>query len=371
MRVVALASLAVFALALAAIAQDDTSELHLFEGGARRLDVGAMPAGMGPDSTSCAQCHGEIAAEWRSSLHASAWTDPVFQAAYVREPLAFCRNCHAPLHEGDRPTGIAARDGVSCIVCHVRGGEILGTGTAGSRAPHPVKVVPALDTSAYCGSCHEFGFHTGELETAELQQSTLSEWRARVGDGRTTATCQSCHMPSVATGGAPHRAHGFTVQKDLATIAKAVRVDVSTRRDGERVLLDATLLPGNIGHAFPTGDLYRRLELRAWLDDEGNAAKLVYARAFGDRPLPPEALAKLSPSKGPVLKTERFETSDTRVGEDPTTTRTLDLTPLGADTRVVHWRLDYLLMPTDIARANKVSPETNVRLLHQGSITLP
>jgi len=368
MRLVALASMVVLALTIGALAADRADVSPLFEGGARRLNIGAMPAGMS-NGSACAQCHAEIAAEWRSSLHAAAWTDPVFQAAYVREPLAFCRNCHAPLHEGDRPTGVAARDGVSCVVCHVRDGQVLGT--RGVPAPHPVKLVAALDTSAFCGSCHEFGFHTGELETAELQQSTLSEWHARVGDGRTNATCQSCHMPSVA-GGTPHRAHGFTVQRDVASIANAVHVAVALRRDGERTLLDATLLPGTIGHAFPTGDLYRRLELRAWLEgDPSKTAKLVYARGFGDRPLPPEELAKLPSSNGPSLTTERFETSDTRVGEDPATTRTLDLTHLGPDARRVRWRLDYMLMPAEIARENKVSPETNIRLLHEGSLTLP
>ena|GEM_PF-6296570 len=89
-----------------------------------------------------------------------------------------------------------------------------------------------------------------------------------------------------------------------------------------------------------------------------------------------------------TAKTERFETSDTRVGEDPNTTRTLDLGRLGVAAIVpagsprfaggqrltnarVRWRLNYLLMPPEVARDNSVSRETNVKLLHEGVVALP
>ncbi|MGH7151192.1 MAG: hypothetical protein ACREIU_10855, partial [Planctomycetota bacterium] len=33
----------------------------------------------------CGSCHREIHEEWKGSLHARAWTDPIFQAAYAAE----------------------------------------------------------------------------------------------------------------------------------------------------------------------------------------------------------------------------------------------------------------------------------------------
>lgn len=136
-------------VAASAVAADATAPREaLFEGGARRLEVGPVPAGTGGiDAGACALCHVEIAAEWRASLHRESWSNAVFQAAYAHESLAFCRNCHAPLHQGNVPTGVAASEGISCAVCHVREGTVLGTGRSVAShavAPHPVRVEPRL-----------------------------------------------------------------------------------------------------------------------------------------------------------------------------------------------------------------------------------
>ncbi len=76
----------------------------------------------------CEHCHEDIAAEWRDSLHAQAWTDPAFQRSYEREQKAFCRSCHAP--ESDPAVGevseAAAHVGVGCVSCHVPGESVDG-----------------------------------------------------------------------------------------------------------------------------------------------------------------------------------------------------------------------------------------------------
>ena len=311
-----------------------------FEGGQRPLVVGAMPPGLGRDPETCAPCHAEIVAEWRGSLHAAAWTEPVFQAAYTREPLSFCRNCHAPHNGGAEPRGLAARDGISCVTCHVRNGHILGSTGAG---PHMVRA-GVTDDPMFCASCHEFGFHDGGVETAELQQSTMSEWRARIADGRTTETCQGCHMKNVAG----HKSHAFAVRRDPSVIAGALDVDVRI----EGTALVATVTSKGVGHAVPTGDLFRRLELHA----ESGARKdvLIYARTFGDRTV--------------AGRHERYERDDTRVGEGPATRR-LELGLATGD--VVRWRLDYLLMPTSEARRNNVADHVNRTRLHDGVLIAP
>jgi len=350
------------ALALSALAAPPMAEPKpLFEGGSRRLDVGPTPAGLaGTDAATCAPCHQQIADEWRGSLHAAAWTEPVFQAAYAKEPLAYCRNCHAPQHTGDLPSGLAAKDGVSCATCHVRDGHILGTGKTAyqSRPPHPVEVVAELDESRYCTSCHQFGFLSEgghgrpRVETAVLQQTTFDEWQARAAhlDGK---RCQSCHMPETGLGDATHRAHGFHVQGDAAFIRQAVSVALSVSHDGGPALL-ATLSPGVVGHAFPTGDLFRNLELRVWADDRPEqSVSLVYGRTYGDR-------------RGSAGESARYVVSDTRVGVGDDVRR-LDLTPLG-QAKTYHWRLDYRLMAPEIAHARGISPASNVLTLDAGAL---
>ena len=69
-------------------------------------------------------------------------------------------------------------------------------------------------------------------------------------------------MPKLARGaqsGGPRRGHGFEVASDPAMLRRALVAKV-TRTD-ESVVFD--LAPGEVGHAFPTGDLFRRLLLVA------------------------------------------------------------------------------------------------------------
>jgi len=212
----------------------------LFPGGAHPITTEAMgrvPTGLTTlDADGCGTCHAEIAAEWRVSPHAASWTEPVFQAAYVHEPLAFCRDCHAPMNHQARtaPRGVAASDGVSCAACHVRDGVVLGPGRATS-APHPMRVTTTITSSDYCAPCHEFGFLSSggpgahAVETAELQQATFSEWRAwpRTGEA---ASCQSCHMPESKG----HRRHDFAASRDPAMLARGRRHERSPPRRHHR-----------------------------------------------------------------------------------------------------------------------------------------
>ena len=77
------------------------------------------------ESQECARCHAATHEAWSESMHARAWTDPLFQASYVREPLAWCRNCHAPL-SAQESGAVPREQGISCAACHVRAGEIGG-----------------------------------------------------------------------------------------------------------------------------------------------------------------------------------------------------------------------------------------------------
>jgi hypothetical protein len=96
--------------------------------------------------------------------------------------------------------------------------------------------------------------------------------------------CQDCHMPRVASQkGPPHRKHDFRVLGNADLMSRAVVVDKVEIKD-DALYLDLAL--GTIGHAFPTGDLYRRVDVRAMaVDDQGKTigkgSSQLLRRTFG------------------------------------------------------------------------------------------
>ena len=229
---------------------------------------GPAPRGRSPDhaaalNQSCTGCHLEIAQEWRQSLHASSHTDPVYQRAYAIEPLAFCQGCHAPEADADAPVPPAAAAlGVGCVTCHVLGEAIASAGQGeaasrwnGSARGHAVLRDPRLATGAACAGCHEFEFpDRGARRHPELMQSTLSE-HARSNHRDTS--CADCHMPRLD--GAAHRSHVFAGGRDPALVSRAASVTARRRPAGASIVIT----PAELGHAFPTGDLFRRLAVSA------------------------------------------------------------------------------------------------------------
>ncbi len=149
--------------------------------------------------------------------------------------------------------------GVGCVTCHVTNGAVLAAPWTRPGAPPPAPHAVARDarfaTDAACASCHEFGF-PGTLgrQPDEKMQWTVTE-HARSSAAATA--CAGCHMPETATG---RRGHGFAASRDPAFLASAVHVEA--RREGAgRVAI--VLSPKAAGHAFPTGDLFRRIEVLA------------------------------------------------------------------------------------------------------------
>ena len=133
-------------------------------------------------------------------------------------------------------------------------------------------------------------------------------------------------------------------------IRRAVNVRAE-RLDGARLLVE--LAPAGAGHAFPTGDMFRRLELRAEaIAADGRvlarAPSVVLARTFTDVPRDPA---------GQELTFQRVEAEDTRVpapgtGPAPRIALTLPASEPGARIR---WRVLYQRMSTPMAEAFKVS----------------
>ncbi len=258
---------------------------------------GLTVAGIGrPTDERCADCHVEIAAEWRQSLHRAAWENEYFLHAYALEPLAFCRGCHAPeAHPSQEPSVEARHVGVGCTSCHVVSAGIVGThGMAATQSGHEVIGDARMATAAACGRCHDFAFPATRRPEDDRMQKTMSEHAASVYSAK---PCQECHMPLVPSQKGPaHRKHDFRVFGDREFMRRAVVVEgAKIQNDG--LHLDLNL--GTIGHAFPTGDLYRRVEVRATPVDSqgktiGSPSVEVLNRIFGpayagpDQPIPRE-----------------------------------------------------------------------------------
>ncbi|MFO0759057.1 MAG: multiheme c-type cytochrome [Byssovorax sp.] len=222
--------------------------------GPRRMRLAAAVT----ENDACIACHDDEAREWQSSFHHRANTDPAYVAAFRIEPTPFCRSCHAP--EADprkEPPPKVSELGVGCVTCHVtEEGTVLAAEHAGTppvNAPHPIRRSIELAHQGGCAGCHEFRFPRpgGDDDDAFFMQTTAREHRRSPAAER---ACADCHMP-VERG---HRSHAFASVRDPAWLKKNLDVKVE-RASGDT--LRVTLRQTDPGHDFPTGDLFRRLQV--------------------------------------------------------------------------------------------------------------
>jgi hypothetical protein len=302
---------------------------------------------------SCAGCHREIADEWRESLHHKAWVDPVFQKAYAIEPMAFCRGCHAPESDPDaEPSAAAAAAGVGCTTCHVDNGHVVAA--RANAAPHAVFADARLATTAACAACHEFNFpkESGQKIGEPMQDTAGEHARSSVGG----AACQTCHMPQVGEG-AKHKSHRFSVIGDPGMIRRAASVRAQ-RVSATSVAV--TLAPAGAGHAFPTGDMFRRLEVRAnVVGAPAGAAPVVLARRFEDVPRGEDELGF-----------ERVQVEDSRVpppGAGPDRRVVLKV-PEAARGLPIRYEVVYQRMAAPMARAFQVDDVLDEIIVAEGIV---
>jgi hypothetical protein len=309
-------------------------------------------------NASCVACHADIAAEWASSLHQHAWTDNVFQKAYDVEPLAFCRGCHAPESDPARePTAQAQAIGVGCVTCHVDNGHIHAAHPS-PNALHEVIADAQMATPRVCARCHQFDFPASAHQISPLpMQDTAHE---HASSSRAATSCQGCHMPIVDGPDGKHRSHAFAVLADPSMLKRAVLARADRSGDKLRVTLEA----GDVGHAFPTGDMFRRLEVRARAVDArgrelAHAEPVVLGRSFADVPRDPA---------GAELTFMRVEAADTRVPAPGQGTRTVELSLSRAVSARVEWQVVYQRMSTPMAQAFGVSQVLDEVVVASGTI---
>lgn len=307
------------------------------------------------ENTKCEHCHEAISREWRASLHKKAWEDPVFLSAYALEPLSFCRKCHAPEAEPGRAPNPAERAiGIGCVTCHVRDGEVVGSRTiVASNTHHAVVGDTLFSTADVCANCHEFGF---PMRPSQPMQRTISEHKT---SRHAKETCQSCHMKTVkdAATGASHKSHDFRVTSDPTMLRSAVTA-TAKRSSGQAILV--TLAADRVGHAFPTGDLFRRLEVRAKGLREGAppiaGRSVILERQFDVQQTP--------------LGTDRVQTGDTRVPASGSPISALILFPEDVGAVDVRWEVAYQRMPPTLALAFGLVPSEDETIVASGTLPI-
>ena len=178
----------------------------------------------------CGVCHKQIYQQWKGSMHAAAFTDPIWRklVALGSEETdgktdKLCIGCHTPIGLAtddvkDVPgifsedTDLVSTFGVQCDACHVmsesHGKTPFGEPGNGSftLSPGPIKRGPYEDCDA--GKIHEglwSSLHVTSLICANCHQSfhgnfpverTYDEWKKSVY-ARKGIQCQHCHMMPV------------------------------------------------------------------------------------------------------------------------------------------------------------------------------
>jgi hypothetical protein len=247
---------------------------------------------------SCGTCHTDIYNEWKTSIHAQAYTDPFFHAYWTKDKHTWvCLNCHAPL-ENQQPTLIKdiprdrveravqepnprydqeyQQEGVTCAACHVRDGVILGP-FDDAKAPHPTKYDPMFRTTQLCYRCHSVvggpaQFYNGG-PCGTYPEYEDGYWKKERG-----FICQNCHMPEierpVAIGGPVRhgRQHLWRGGHDPAMVKRAIDVKVAAEpaepKPGDTVRVTLTLVNAGAGHKLPTGDPDRHFTVEFAVEDQ-------------------------------------------------------------------------------------------------------
>jgi len=244
---------------------------------------GWSPASAQQDIANCGSCHEAVYGEWKASMHAQAWTNPVFQADLAAQAEADreeCRTCHVAdaifyYGVGEKPVarGDALDFGVNCITCHMDDFAAM-RGPFGAESTGHSSEQDAVFTEgrseALCLTCH------GREETPD--HNILPGYRERTGE-KAEKVCVDCHMPAVTRAhstdtmqlleiperpGRQHTFHGANVPEKVAGA-----LSLSIARDGN----NATVRVENsgAGHGIPGGGT-KTLVIDVVARDGGGAA---------------------------------------------------------------------------------------------------
>ncbi|MFZ6049194.1 multiheme c-type cytochrome [Pseudomonas sp. CR3202] len=300
------------------------------------------------DAQVCGACHTEIYQQWRTSMMAHAWEEPIYRALLRHASEAtegrvdnFCTGCHTPIGLTTGRINSAVNrasveftaknvpmPGVDCETCHnisARTGLDNGAYVLSPRAhgkptkfgPREDGVSPYHDTvysdlhtrSDFCATCHNV---THPFSTVAVER-TYDEWLESPYSFN-DQSCQSCHMPGFAGKAAvmgPDRpdvaSHWFTganaavldylgqkeaAQRAREQLAKAAEISFESIPvslvPGQEVSVRVKVANVGAGHKLPTGFPEGR---EVWIDFrvvDGSGRELYRLGAIKDGATEPD-----------------------------------------------------------------------------------
>jgi hypothetical protein len=346
----------------------------LYGGAEGELQTGTFNA-----SELCGECHEEIHAMWKRSMHSAAFSDPIFQASFMRaywetrgEAQQVCLRCHAPvaaLTDDLTLSNPVSSEGITCDFCHSvvavnlerndQPFEIANDGVkrgplADAESPvHGVAKSKLHESAELCAGCHEWNNKAGVPIL-----TTYSEWKAspQAAEGK---TCQHCHMPltpgeTVRSGltDLPRESinlHNISGMHSVEQVRKAAtaRIVAIRKRNSNTAVVEVQVANVGSGHSIPTGMPTRRLVLEVVLyagDREIRRFERVYQKTLVD-----EFGQLLVEDHRALLEAHRIQ-DDTRLRPgERRLERFVSIVPQGESIRV-EARLHYVYEPRLLTR---------------------
>lgn len=264
----------------------------------------------------CGRCHRDILRAWKTSIHAAALEDPVFQDALEKAVEDFgsgvragCLSCHAPTVQYSGDWALVKKvswEGVTCDFCHSLKAVTLIPGTPrllvefdgvktgplkdAASIAHGVAFSPVHTSSLACAGCHEY---RNNLGLAVL--TTYSEWQ-QSSYGKKEAHCQGCHMGATAAKVVDPKIkrvqhttvnlHQMPGSHSIEQLNKAIGARLSVARENDTLKVSVEVSNRGAGHMVPTGSPLRRLHLDLRVngtDGKTYQAERVYRRTVLDR----------------------------------------------------------------------------------------
>lgn len=260
------------------------------------LHIKPVPAkdrggGIFEKSNYCGQCHQEIYKNWKNSLHALSFQDPIFYTAYLEamkispeKAKKTCLRCHAPVAFLQNDFDLKmdnSREGVSCDFCHRIKNVNLTSNSPFSittdntkfgpfknrKSPaHKTSYSPLHQSSMLCAGCHEYRNSKGVHIL-----STFSEWKESYY-AINNIHCQECHMPAIrgkivsekvkAVPEETINLHEVSGGHSIDQLKKALKVEIAdVQRDRDNLIVRVRLSNVGSGHKVPTGIPTRKLIL--------------------------------------------------------------------------------------------------------------
>lgn len=226
----------------------------------------------------CQTCHPAHAQEWTDSIHAKAWSSPLFAETTNNYAKTECLACHAPDKQIETGYGKQPKlrdqlreSGVDCVSCH-EDAKGAHHGTQGTKTEdHPVVKSALIGTVTHCAGCHN--------DNGTVDEFKASKW------GKDGAACVTCHMPEVKRVMAvdpqmkkkypvrPGRQHFFHGADSVELVRKGVKLEASAANGNVMAKISSV----EVGHKFPTGFYDRAVALDVRTKDGAPVQQVVFA----------------------------------------------------------------------------------------------